>query len=157
MRYLLSLSLCLALVFSSFAQTTSASSKPKLVVGIVVDQMRWDYLIRYEDRYVDGGFKRLLGEGFSCDNALIPYTPTYTAAGHATVYTGTVPAVHGIIGNNWYSRALGRGVYCTDDSTAKPVGSSSSAGKMSPRNMWSNSVADELRLATNFNSKVIGI
>src|SRR5687768_11907223 len=146
MRYLFLFSLCLAINLKSFAQT-NGSTRPKLVVGIVVDQMRWDFLVRYEDRYVDGGFKRLLAEGFSCDNALIPYTPTYTAAGHATVYTGTVPAVHGIIGNNWYSRALARTVYCTDDSTVNSVGSSSTAGRMSPRNMWSNTVSDELRLA----------
>lgn len=137
-----------------FAQSLQ---RPKLVVGIVVDQMRWDYLYRYYDRYSPDGFKRMLNQGFSCENTFIPYTPTYTAAGHTAVYTGSVPAINGIIGNNWYRRDLKRSWYCTDDSTVKAVGSNSSAGKMSPRNMWTSTITDELRLATNFNSKSIGI
>jgi predicted AlkP superfamily pyrophosphatase or phosphodiesterase len=131
--------------------------RPKLVVGIVVDQMRWDYLYRYNDRYVADGFKRMLNQGFSCENTFIPYTPTYTAAGHTSVYTGSVPAIDGIIGNNWYDRAQRKGVYCADDSSVRAVGSNSAAGKMSPRNMWTNTITDELRLATNFQSKSIGI
>ncbi len=131
--------------------------RPKLVVGMVVDQMRWDYLYRYYDRYTNDGFKRLLNEGFSCENTLIPYTPTITACGHTCVYTGSVPAIHGIIGNNWYSRQLHRGVYCTEDTSAVAVGGSDEAGRMSPRNMLATTVTDELRLATNFRSKVIGV
>ena len=77
-------------------------SRPKLVVGIVVDQMRWDYLYRYHERYGNNGFKRMLREGYTCENTFIPYTPTYTAAGHASVYTGSVPAINGIMGNYWY-------------------------------------------------------
>lgn len=137
-----------------FAQTLQ---RPKLVVGIVVDQMRWDYLYRYYDRYSPDGFKRMLNQGFSCENTFIPYTPTYTAAGHTSVYTGSVPAITGIIGNNWYRRDLKRSWYCTEDSTEKSVGSNSSAGKMSPRNMWTTTITDELRLATNFAGKSIGI
>jgi predicted AlkP superfamily pyrophosphatase or phosphodiesterase len=131
--------------------------RPKLVVGIVVDQMRWDYLYRYYDRYANGGFKRLLNDGFSCENTFIPYTPTYTAAGHACVYTGSVPALNGIIGNSWYSPALKRNFYNSEDSTVSTVGSNSTAGKMSPRNMWPTTITDELRLASSFKSKVIGI
>src|SRR5689334_15754939 len=88
------------LCITGVAQTTSSSDyfpnkRPKLVVGIIVDQMRWDYLYRYYDRYAaNGGFKRLLEQGFSCDNTFIPYTPTYTACGHAGIYTGSVPAIH---------------------------------------------------------------
>lgn len=132
-------------------------SRPKLVVGVVVDQMRWDYLYRYYDRYGANGFRRLLREGFSCENAFIPYTPTYTAAGHTCVYTGSVPALHGIMGNNWYDREQKKVVYCTDDASVQTVGSTSVAGKMSPRNMWSTTVTDELRLATNFRNKTIAI
>jgi predicted AlkP superfamily pyrophosphatase or phosphodiesterase len=135
----------------------SSVPRPKLVVGIVIDQMRWDYLYRYYDRYGTGGFKRLIKDGFSCENTMIPYTPTYTAAGHACVYTGSVPAVHGIMGNYWYNKTLGRNVYCTEDSTAQSVGTTSNAGKMSPANLWTTTVTDELRIATNFRSKVIGI
>jgi hypothetical protein len=135
----------------------AAVSRPKLVVGIVVDQMRWDYLYRYYERYSADGFKRFLSKGFSCENTFIPYTPTYTAAGHACVYTGSVPAINGIIGNNWYRRDLKRNWYCTDDSTVSSVGSVSSAGKMSPVNMLTTTITDELRLSNNFQSKTIGI
>ena len=137
-------------------QNTGSFSRPKLVVGIVVDQMRWDFLYRYQERYSSGGFKRLLKDGFTCDNTLIPYLPTYTAPGHTCIYSGSVPAIHGIIGNFWYSKIMKKSTYCTDD-TVSTVGSNSDAGKMSPRNMWVTTITDELRLATNFRSKVIGI
>lgn len=131
--------------------------RPKLVVGIVVDQMRWDYLYRYADRYEAGGFKRLLREGFSCENTYINYLPSYTAVGHTTIYTGSVPAIHGITGNNWADQRTGREWYCTEDTTVQPVGTSSAAGRMSPRNLLASTITDELRLATNFRSKVVGV
>ena len=99
----------------------------------------------------------MLNEGFSCENTFIPYTPTYTAAGHACVYTGSTPALNGIAGNSWYDKEKRRVVYCTDDSLVQAVGSISEWGDMSPRNMLATSVADELRLSNNFKSKVIGI
>src|SRR5947209_15706409 len=89
--------------------------RPKLVVGIVVDQMRWDYLYRFYNQYGNDGFKRLLREGFTCENAFIPYTPTVTAAGHTCVYTGSVPSLHGIVGNSWYDKEQKKEVYCTED------------------------------------------
>jgi len=129
-----------------------------LVVGLVVDQMRWDYLYRYYDRYdANGGFKRMLNQGFSCENTLIPYTPAVTGCGHSAIYTGTVPAISGITGNFWWDREQMRTVYCTEDKTVNTVGSTSAQGKMSPRNMLVTTVCDELRIATNFKSKVIGI
>lgn len=141
------------------SSNTSGVPRPKLVVGIVVDQMRWDYLYRYYDLYSNtGGFKKLLGEGFSCENTFIPYVPTVTAAGHTCIYTGSIPAVHGIVGNNWYDNIQKKEVYCTDDSTVSTVGSENVAvGKMSPRNMFATTIGDELRLATNFRSKVIAL
>ncbi|MDO3643272.1 alkaline phosphatase PafA [Mucilaginibacter sp. L3T2-6] len=131
--------------------------RPRLMVGIVVDQMRWDYLFRYYSRYGNGGFKRLLNEGFSCDNTQIDYLPTFTAPGHTCVYTGSVPAIHGIAGNDFIVQATGKSMYCAEDTTVQTVGSTSDAGKMSPRNMLVTTVTDELRLATNFRSKTIGI
>jgi len=120
--------------------------------------MRWDYLYRYYDRYApDGGFKRFLNQGFSCENTLVPYVPTITACGHTCIYTGSVPAIHGIVGNNWWDNELRRNVYCTEDKTVKSVGSTGANGEMSPRNMLTTTICDELRLATNFRSKVIGI
>jgi predicted AlkP superfamily pyrophosphatase or phosphodiesterase len=135
----------------------STIARPKLVVGIVIDQMRWDYLYRFYSRYGNTGFKRLMNEGFSAENTFIPYTPTYTACGHASIYTGSVPAINGIIGNNWYDPELGRDMYCVEDKTAKTVGSPTKAGEMSPKNLLVTTIGDELRLASNFKSKVIGI
>ncbi|OWK71234.1 alkaline phosphatase PafA [Pedobacter sp. AJM] len=133
-------------------------ARPKLVVGLVVDQMRWDYLYRYYNRYTNGGFKRLINEGFSVENTFIPYTPTYTACGHTCIYTGSVPAIHGIIGNDWYDPETKRSVYCTEDTSVVTVGSTPSPeGNMSPKNMFTSTITDELRLATNFRGKVIGI
>jgi predicted AlkP superfamily pyrophosphatase or phosphodiesterase len=131
--------------------------RPKLVVGIVVDQMRWDYLYRYYDRYQSNGFKRLLNEGFSCDNTQVDYIPTFTGPGHTCIYTGSVPSIHGIAGNDFIIQATGKSMYCTQDTTVKTVGSTSVAGEMSPRNLLATTVTDELKLATNFRSKVIGI
>ncbi|HVW95707.1 MAG TPA: alkaline phosphatase PafA [Mucilaginibacter sp.] len=131
--------------------------RPKLVVGIVVDQMRWDYLYRFYNRYSSNGFKRLLNDGFTCDNTQIDYIPTFTAPGHTCIYTGSVPAIHGIAGNDFIIQATGKSMYCTEDTTVKTVGSTSTAGEMSPRNLLVTTVTDELKLATNFRSKVIGI
>ena len=149
---------------SSFSQTKVATAtnnitaRPKLVVGIVVDQMRWDFLYRFYDRYAaNGGFKRFLNQGYSCENTLIPYTPTLTACGHTAIYTGSVPAIHGITGNAWYDKLLKTTVYCTEDKTVQGVGATGQVGEMSPRNMLVTTVCDELRLANNFRSKVIGV
>lgn len=152
----------LALTASAQKATTNGTegiARPKLVVGIVIDQMRWDYLYRFNPLFkANGGFKRLMGEGFSCDNTLIPYTPTITACGHTCAYTGSVPAIHGITGNAWWDNQLMRNVYCSEDKTVKGVGGKTEEdGQMSPRNMLVTTICDELRLATNFKSKVIGI
>ncbi|MBK8086837.1 MAG: alkaline phosphatase family protein [Chitinophagaceae bacterium] len=150
--------------FQPYAQKTAVKQsgasvpRPKLVVGIMVDQMRWDFLYRYYNRYSPaGGFKRMLNQGFSCENTFIPYTPTITACGHTSVYTGSVPAIHGITGNGWWDYEKNRNVYCSEDKTVKTVGSTSTAGEMSPRNNQATTICDELKLATNFRSKVIGI
>ncbi|MEO8582459.1 MAG: alkaline phosphatase PafA [Flavitalea sp.] len=139
----------------------SSSSKvprPKLVVGIVVDQMRWDYLYRYYNRYAaDGGFKRMLNQGYSCENTMINYLPSFTACGHTCIYSGSVPAIHGITGNDWYDRTENRNRYCVEDASVTGVGTTAKTGQMSPRNLKTTTVCDELRLATNFRSKVIGI
>lgn len=131
--------------------------KPKLVVGLVVDQMRWDYLYKYADRYSEDGFKRLLNEGFSAENTYIPYVPTYTAIGHSTVYTGSVPAIHGIAGNDFIVQATGESMYCTQDDAVTAVGGTGKVGQQSPKNLLVSTVTDQLKLATNFQSKVIGV
>ena len=136
-------------------QLQAQPARPKLVVGIVVDQMRWDYLYRYQSRYCEGGFKRLLNEGFSCENTRIPYIPSVTAIGHSSIYTGSVPSIHGIAGNNFVKE--GKKVYCTDDNTVSPVGTKSKAGLMSPRNLWTTTIGDEMKIASNGRSKVVGV
>lgn len=158
---LISLSCCAIL----FAQkktsnpTQTVNQKPKLVVGIVVDQMRWDYLFRFKQIFkANGGFNRLMSEGFNCNNTFIPYTPTVTAAGHTCVYTGSVPGIHGITGNAWYDKDLGRNIYCSEDKTVEGVGGKDEViGQMSPRNMQTTTITDELRINSNFKSKVIGV
>lgn len=157
MKYLLLSVSFLQCVFAVNAKTKEKIQQPKLVVGIVVDQMRWDYLYRYNERYTEGGFKRLMKDGFNCQNTMINYVPTFTAPGHACVYTGTVPSMHGIASNDWIDNKTGKAIYCTEDKTVQPVGGSCRAGLNSPRNLLSTTVADELRLATNMKSKTFGI
>lgn len=156
MRHILFLFVFLASVSHSYAQN-KAIPRPKLVVGIVVDQMRWDYLYRYYDRYSDGGFKRLMSEGFNCQNTMINYLPSFTGPGHACVYTGSVPSIHGIAANDWLDNVTGKYMYCAQDDAVRPMGGSARAGKMSPRNLQATTITDELKLATNNRSKVFGI
>ncbi|MBP7499715.1 MAG: alkaline phosphatase family protein, partial [Chryseobacterium sp.] len=142
------------------AQKTKINSgeRPKLVVGLVVDQMRWDYLYRYENKFGKGGFQRLLGEGYSLNNVHIPYIPTVTAIGHTSIYTGSVPSIHGIAGNDWTDKATGKNVYCTADEDMKPVGTDNKrSGSHSPKNLWSTTMTDQLMIASNFKSKVVGV
>lgn len=137
---------------------TQAQDKPKLVVGIVVDQMKMEYLYRFSDDYSDNGFKRLMNKGYTFHNTHYNYMPTYTGPGHAAIYTGTTPSVNGIVGNNWFNKATGKDMYCTDDATVGTLGNGTDyEGKMSPKNLLSTTITDELKLATNFKGKVIGI
>ncbi len=154
--------LSLTLFTSTFAQNATKKAtkltRPKLVVGIIVDQMRFDYLYRYYDQYSEGGFKRMMNEGFNCRNNHYAYAFTVTAAGHSSVYTGSIPAINGIVGNEWYDKATGQSVYCVDDSTVTTVGSDNpTVGKMSPRNLFGSTITDQLRIASNFRSKTIGV
>lgn len=150
--------LLLGFTFSN-AQIKNNNERPKLIVGLVVDQMRWDYLYKYYDRYGEDGFKRMLNEGFTAENTLIPYVPTYTAIGHSTVYTGSVPAIHGIAGNDFFMRKTQKRMYCSQDDDVNGVGldPDNKYGKMSPKNLLTSTMTDELKLATNFKSKVFGV
>ncbi|MGL4364723.1 MAG: alkaline phosphatase family protein, partial [Bacteroidales bacterium] len=140
-----------------FAQSQRPSTPPKLVLGIVVDQMRYDYLFRYWNKYGEGGFRRLLKEGHNCENTMYNYVPTYTGPGHASIYAGTTPSVHGIVSNDWYVKKKKKEIYCVSDSTMQSVGTSTAAGKMSPVNLLASNISDELRLANVKKSKVIAI
>jgi predicted AlkP superfamily pyrophosphatase or phosphodiesterase len=151
----LSILAALLLMMSHFAQAQLTNERAKLVVGVVVDQMRYDYLFRYYNKYGNGGFKRFLNQGFVCRNAHYNYVPTETAPGHASVYTGTTPAFHAIVGNEWYEQGKRR--YCVEDSTVQSVGSESPNGARSPRNMQVTTLSDQLKLANNHLSKVYAI
>lgn len=154
-RLFLFIVLTMCYVTESQSQT-QFNERPKLVVGIVVDQMRWDYLGRYYDKYQDGGLKRLINKGYSCDNCLINYLPTITAIGHTSAYTGSTPAFHGICGNDF--QIDDKPVYCCEDGSVEPVGSDNrKKGCMSPKNLLATTIGDQLRLHTDFKSKVIGV
>lgn len=129
--------------------------RPKLVIGIVVDQMRWDYLTYYYNEYGNGGLKRMLSEGYSFDNCQLNYVPSVTAIGHSSIYTGSVPSLTGIAGN--YFAINDKETYCCSDKSVKSVGSTSSEGQMSPRNLLATTIGDQLKIATDFKSKVIGV
>ena len=127
--------------------------RPKLVVGLVVDQMRWDYLYNYE--WGEGGFKTLLTDGYRCNNTIIDYVPTVTAAGHASIFSGTTPAFHGIAGNNFMLN--GENVTSVQDDSERAVGGNEKTRGKSPRNLITTNIADQLMLATDFKSRTVGI
>ena len=145
------------LLFSNCKFSETPVKKPKLVIGIVIDQMRYDYLTRFADRYGEDGFNRILKNGFSLENAHYNFTPTYTAVGHASIYTGTSPKNHGIISNNWYDKVLKKSIYCVDDVNYKTIGNDGIVGQKSPHRLYTTTVADQLQLAQNMQGKSIGI
>lgn len=131
--------------------------RPNLVVGIVVDQMRQEYIYRYYDTFGERGFKRLMNDGYTLHNAHYNYAPTFTGPGHASVYTGTTPAMHGIIGNDFYDRQSKQYVYCAGDPLHKAVGSNSKNGSVAPTRMFTTTITDELKIFTQKKSKVISM
>lgn len=139
------------------SETFAIATSPKLVVGIVVDQMRYDYLTRFWDGYGEAGFKRLVREGYNFKNNHFNYAPTSTGPGHASIYTGATPSAHGIIGNNWYDKVLGTSVYCASDNTYTAVGTKNKAGEMSPKQLLTTTITDQLKLHTQGKAKVIAI
>ena len=155
MRKRLLLLLC-TLPIMLTAQTPTAN-RPKLVVGIVVDQMRPDYITRYWNKLGSGGFKRILREGFNCRNTQYNYAPTYTGPGHASIYTGSTPAFHGIAGNDWYDEAAGDTVYCVLDTSVAGVGGDGREGMMAPSRLMTTTITDQLQLSTQMKARVIGI
>jgi predicted AlkP superfamily pyrophosphatase or phosphodiesterase len=144
-------------LFSQKKSEADNMSRPALVVGIVVDQMRTEYLYRFYRHFGNDGFKRLMNDGFQVREMHYNFVPTYTAPGHASVYAGTTPRYHGIVGNNWYSREEGGEVYCAYDEQSNTVGSTTDKGKYSPHQLLSTTITDELRVFSLFKSKTIGI
>ena len=154
---ILLLIVCSSTFFSQTKKAVSVTSKPKLVVGIVVDQMRNDYIYRYWNRYGNGGFKRLVNDGYYFKNAHYNYIPTYTGPGHSSIYTGATPRSHGIIANDWFVKNSAVAIYCCEDTTVKTVGSASKNGLMSPKNQLSSTIGDELKMSSNQKAKVYSV
>lgn len=161
--------LILALIFVLFTvQLVPAQSRkdpnaglrqkrPKLVLLIAIDQFRYDYLERFGDLFVPNGFRRLMRDGASWTQSNYDHIPTYTAPGHGTMLTGAYPAESGIVGNDWPDRATGKRVSSVSDETLKLLGGTPDEVASSPKRLMSSTVGDEIRLATNDRSKVIGI
>ncbi|MBK9596815.1 MAG: alkaline phosphatase family protein [Flavobacteriales bacterium] len=148
---------CALLFVAAQAQDPQWTDPPKLVVGIVVDQMRVDNIYRYWDNFSDGGFKRLVREGSFQRDAHYDYVPTFTAPGHTSIYTGTTPAHHGIVSNYPYVRGLRRSWYCAKDTTVDPVGTADLSAQRSPYQLLASTLADELELRTDRRSRTVGI
>ncbi len=165
MKKILLLSAILLLSTSYKVQETSqtsenvvvGNSKPKLVIGIIVDQMRYDYLTRFYNKYSDGGFKRLMIDGYNLKNTHLNYSSTKTAVGHTSIYTGTTPNNHGVIANDWYDKKSKKWINCVGDDSYTSIGSASKKGEKSPHRNQVSTIGDQLHLSQNMNGKVIGI
>jgi predicted AlkP superfamily pyrophosphatase or phosphodiesterase len=152
MNYVLFVGILCA-TFFGFSQQNQV---PKLVVSIVVDQMCYDYLYRFEKKFSKSGFIKLMRQGTNCTNTRYTYVPTYTGPGHASIYTGTTPSNHGIVANEWFDSTCGKIINCVEDSTVSTVGSSSNEGKCSPRKLKTTTLTDQLKM-TYSASKVISL
>lgn len=133
------------------------SEKPRLIVGIVVDQMRYDYIYRFWNKYGNGGFKKMVKEGTHCKNASFQYLINETAVGHATISSGALPSDHGIIASNWYVSLQNKIINCVEDDRYNTIGGSYESGRCSPSKMLASTIGDELKLSNGSKSKVIGI
>jgi len=138
-------------------RTRIPTEQPKLIVGMIISQMRYDYLYRYWDKLEDRGIKRMIERGTFCRNTSFNYLFSQQGVGHATIVTGTTPSDHGIVAKEWYLNLQDRTVRNTEDNSQKTIGGSPDAGKNSPLNLMSTTFTDELRLSNNFKSKVISV
>lgn len=133
-----------------------AQKQPKLIVGIVADQMRYEMLDRYRSDFGPGGFNLLVDQGMGYDSCTFSYIPTFTAPGHATIYTGVVPSEHAILANDIYIPEAGKDRYCVVDEDATPLGTTEENCKRSPLNLRAYTIGDSLKIADE-KSKVIAV
>jgi len=133
------------------------SGKPKLIVGITVSGMRYDYLSAYWDKFSDDGFKKMAGSGTYCKNARYDQLITESSVGHAIIGTGARPDAHGIVADYWYEPMLENIRYCISDETVHGLILADKNSNLSPSSMMSRTLTDELRIISQFRSKVIGV
>jgi hypothetical protein len=159
MRLPRSLSVALLLLVSiPLAFASAYNARPKLVVVIVIDQFRGDYLERYRDQFGDGGFRVFLDRGAYFTDCNYDYANTRTAPGHATLFTGSYSSGHGIVANEWWDPAKKKRVTSVEDENTKLVGGTGENGPgASPHNLMSDTLGDELKLATGGKSRVFAI
>lgn len=141
-------------LFVFFTNFLFSQEQPRLVVGVVVEQMRFDYLSRYRAEFSDEGFNRLMQEGAQFTYINHIQAPTYTAPGHASIYTGSVPFYHGLIGNVWYDNNERKEVYCVSDPNYQTVGAKNTSGQCSPSKLRTTTLGDLLKLSNNGASRV---
>ena len=149
--------LIFSLLFAiSINANQNEEQKPKLVVAVVVDQMRYDFLENLSYRFSENGFNRLINEGYNCKNNFYNYVPTVTGPGHSSVSTGSTPMTHGIVGNNWYDREQNKSVYCTDDVSYDNIGGDDYSGNKSPNNLLVETFAD-INKSYNKDAKTVSV
>src|SRR5579859_6096774 len=151
-KFLFLLLALVALPAPGFASAYDAH--PKLVVVIVIDQFRGDYLERYRSQFGEGGFRLFLDHGAYFPDCNYNYANTRTAPGHATLFTGAYSNGHGIADNEWWDQKKQRMVTSVEDDNAKLVGIAGSQAGASPHNLLADTLGDELKLATQGKSRV---
>jgi predicted AlkP superfamily pyrophosphatase or phosphodiesterase len=144
-------------VFPSAGNASAYNARPKLIVVIVIDQFRGDYLERYRDQFGNGGFRLFLDHGANFTDCNYDYANTRTAPGHATLFTGAYTSGHGIAANEWWDPKKKRMVTAVEDDDTKLVGIPESKTGASPHNLLADTLGDEMKLATQGRSKVFGV
>src|ERR1700734_3599123 len=155
----LQLTLAAVLILTSVSATFAPAynAHPKLVVVIVIDQFRGDYLERYRDQFGEGGFRLFLDHGANFTDCNYDYANTRTAPGHATLFTGAYSNGHGIAANEWWDPQKKRMVTSVEDDTTKLVGGTDDKAGASPHNLLADALGDELKLATQGRSRVFSL
>jgi len=156
MNYIKITLFCVLVSLISFNVKAQSVNKPRLVVGIVLENFNPDYLIKYKTQFGDGGFSRLLNQGLIYRNSSYDYMYSQTGVDHASIYSGTNPSYHGIIAHSWYDRIEGDAIPNVYDKKERAVGSDSIKGMVSPKKMLAHTIGDELKL-TNVCSRIFGL
>ncbi len=146
----------LLIAFACLFTQLVVAQNPRLIVGITIDQMNDELIEKFSSNFTDDGFKKLINNGYRYTQNRFNYIPTYTGPGYATVYTGSTPSVHGIVGNDWIDRATGKEIYCVVDPSETPVGGTGEGG-ISPRQLRCNTLTSIIEDSTGGSAKTISI